>query len=336
MAIISYIFPRSERGRAMGAWAAVNGAAHGLGPVIGGTLTQQFGWQAIFLLMGGLTTLSVVAIIVLVPDDRRHVVQRFDVVGAASMTLAMIALMLNLAQGARFGWTTTLSLALWAAFAGLMALFLITEARVQQPFVELGLFANPRYTATVWIIASQFFCLFGMQLLLPLFLVRVQGRPAGQAGLLIAPLSVTAALVAPLAGRLTDSAGCRRLCMSGMAGVALAGALALGWEATTPAWQIASTLVVLGLGMGFTQSPVVAAVSLTVPGDQAGVALGIFNMVRFVGASLGSTIFGVILEGARAGAGLASYRACFWTVIGVAATAVLVTLSVPLGEAKAA
>jgi EmrB/QacA subfamily drug resistance transporter len=333
MAIITHSFPEHERGRAMGVWAMVNGVGHGFGPVIGGYLTQGFGWQAVFAFNAGLILIGLLAVWRLVPDDARRVARRFDFVGAGTMTLAMIILMLNLTQGARLGWFTTLSLLLWAAFVGLMAAFLITERRVDQPFVELTLFANRRYTATVGIIGAQFFCLFGMQLLLPLFLVQVQGRPAGQAGVLIAPLAITAALVAPLAGRLADAYGCRRMCIVGMSLVALSGGLSLLWTPSMPVWQIVGTLVVLGFGMGLTQSPVAAAVTFTVVKDDLGVALGIFNMVRFIGASLGSTVFGVILDGA--GGGYAGYRLCYGVLIAVALAAAMLALSVPAARETA-
>ncbi len=327
MAIITNSFPEQERGRAMGVWAMVNGVGHGFGPVIGGYLTQGYGWQAIFAFNAALIILGLLAIWRLVPDDSHRIARRFDFVGAGTMTLAMIILMFNLTQGARLGWLTTLSLLLWAAFVGLAAAFLVAERRAENPFVELALFANRRYTATVGIIGAQFFCLFGMQLLLPLFLVQVQGRPTGQAGVLIAPLAVTSALVAPLAGRLADAYGCRRMCSLGMALVAVSGGLSLLWSPAAAVWQIVGTLVVLGLGMGLTQSPVAAAVTLTVGKDELGVALGIFNMVRFIGASLGSTVFSVILDGA--GDGYAGYGLCYGVLTAVALSAVMLALSVP-------
>ncbi len=329
MAIITNVFPDRERGRAMGAWAAVNGVGHGLGPVIGGYLTQNYGWQAIFLFNGVLIGLGVLAVWRLVPGDARRVPRRFDLVGAGAMTLAMITLMLNLTQGARLGWLTGLSLGLWAAFAGLMAAFLLAERRFEPPFVELSLFTNRRYAAAVGIIAAQFFCLYGMQLALPMFLVRVQGRGSGGTGLLIASLSITSAVVAPVAGRLADSFGCRRLCIAGMSMVALTGGLLMLWQLSTPAWQIVGTLILMGLGLGFTQSPVAAAVTFAVGADQLGVALGIFNMVRFIGASLGSTIFGVILEGAAAGNVLRAYRLDYALLIGVALAGMMLALSLP-------
>jgi EmrB/QacA subfamily drug resistance transporter len=332
MAIITAFFHDRERGRAMGAWAAVNGAAHGLGPVIGGYLTQNLGWPAIFLFLGALTGLGLLAIGLLLPGDARRVEQSFDLLGAAALTLAMVALMLNLTQGARLGWTAPLSLLLTGAFLALMAAFVLVEKRVKPPFVELSLFANRGYTAAATIIATQFFCLFGMQLLLPLFLVRVQGRSAGSAGLLIAGLSLTSAAVAPLAGRLADSLGSRRLCIAGMALVAATGALLLRWGPATPPWQIVATLVVLGAGMGLIQSPVATAVTLAVGRDQLGVALGIFNMTRFIGASLGTIVFGLILGKAISAQDLALYRLDFFVLIGVALAAIPLTARLPVAR----
>ena len=329
MAIVTQVFPDRERGRALGFWAAMNGVAHGLGPVLGGNLTQYFGWPAVFVVLGGLGLAGTFAIWRMVPSDARHVAHRFDVAGAATMALAALTLMLNLTQGVKFGWTSTLSLGLWIAFAGLLAAFLLAERRIEPPFVELGLFANRHYAAATGIISAQFFCLFGMQLLLPLFLVRVQGLGTGRAGLLIAPLAITAALVAPLAGRLSDALGCRQPCAFGMGLVALAGVGLTFWQATTPAWQVVATLILLGLGMGLTQSPVAAAVTFVVEKERLGVALGIFNMFRFISASLGSTVFGVVLQGAASVGSLAGYRLDFYLLIAVALLAVLLAVSLP-------
>ena len=335
MAIITHFFPDRQRGRAMGAWAAANGAAHGLGPVIGGYLTQGLGWPVVFLFLGSLTALGVVVIWRVVPRDARRVEQRFDLMGAATLTMAMLGLMLYLTQGSRLGWTAPLSLLLALAFVALMAAFLLVEKRVQPPFVELHLFANRGFTMASAIIASQFFCLFGMQLLLPLFLVRVQGRGSGAAGTLIAVLSLTSAVVAPLAGRLADSLGCRRLCVAGMTLVGASGGLLLLWGAESPSWQIVGTLVALGVGMGFVQSPVATAVTLAVGREQLGVALGIFNMIRFIGASLGTMVFGLILGQAVSQQAIAPYRLDFGLLIVVALTAVLLAVGLPVSHVRA-
>jgi MFS family permease len=101
------------------------------------------------------------------------------------------------------------------------------------------------------------------------------------------------------------------------------------WGAAVPPWQVIATLIVLGVGMGLTQSPVATAVTLAVKREELGVALGIFNMVRFIGASLGTTAFGLILGQATGKLDLAPYRHDYAMLIGVAAAAVLLIVLTP-------
>ncbi len=329
MAIITQVFPIQERGRAMGFWATVNGVGHGLGPVLSGFLTQYFGWPSIFVLNGAITLVGVFCIWQLVPPDSKRATHRFDFLGAATMTLAALVLMFNLTQGAKLGWSSHYVLSLWVVFAGSLIAFLLIETRASPPFVDLRLFTNRPYAAATAIIAAQFFCLFGMQLLLPLFLMRVQGYTSGQAGLLIFPLATTAALVAPLAGRFTDSCGSKVSCLLGMGVVALAGVGLTFWRATTAPWQVVISLVALGLGMGLTQSPVAAAVTFVVAKERLGVALGIFNMFRFISGTLGTTIFGIILQSASSSASLGAFHLDFYLLIAVASVAALLALNLP-------
>lgn len=329
MAIITHVFPVQERGRAMGFWATANGVGHGLGPVLGGFLIQYFGWSAIFLFNGALTLIGVLLIWRLVPPDSKRAAHCIDFPGAITMTLAALIMMFNLTQGANLGWGSTLVLALWVVFAGFLVAFLLIETRVGSPFVDLRLFTNRPYAAATAILAAEFFCLFGMQLLLPLFLMRVQSYTSGQAGLLIFPLATTAALVGPLAGRFADRCGSKLSCFLGMGVVALAGVGLTFWRETTSPWQIVVSLVVLGLGMGLTQSPVAAAVTFVVAREQLGVALGIFNMFRFISGSLGTTVFGLILQSVSSPSNLGAFRLDFYLLIAAASVAALLALGLP-------
>lgn len=330
MAIIAQVFPPEERGWALGFWATTNGAGHGFGPVISGLLVQYLGWPSVFWFNAALTLAGAVLIFLVVPGDAKRSKESFDPIGALTLTLAMIMVMFNLQQGLKSLYPPAVNAALWIVCAGLFAVFLISQTRIRQPFVDLKLFANAGYGIVTFVSSAQLFCLFGMQLLLPLFLINVQGRASGNAGLVIAPLATALALVSPAAGRLSDKLGSRVTCLIGMGVVALAGLALSFWTTQTATWIMVVTLIILGAGMGMTQSPTANAVTLVVGKERLGVALGIFNMLRFVAGTLGATLFGAVLDRGGNGAnGLGAFRLDFYIFTGVAAVAALLALRMP-------
>jgi len=329
MAIVGTVFPPGERGRAMGIWALANSATHAAGPPLGGFLTQYFGWQSIFISYVPLCIVGVFLVLRLVPDDRKSQPEPFDVLGAITLTAATLILMFNLRQVAYVGWTSPTILALWALFLALLAAFFLAERRTQQPFVDLHLFANRSFSSATTIAFVQAFCQFGLLFLIPLFLIDMQGYPAAQTGLIVACLPVTMAIAAPLAGRLADRFGCRLLCSLGMAILAISGLLLSPLDATSPSWYLVAGLSLAGIGMGMIQSPAPAAVSLVMPLHQLGVALGLFNMFRFVGATLGPTVFALVLQALGPQPTMAGFRVDFYLVSLAAILALFVGLGVP-------
>lgn len=372
MAIISRTFSAARRGRAVGFWALANGVGHALGPPLSGFLTQHLGWRVVFLIGVPVCCLNLFLVWWLVPPDEAHTTQGFDFGGAAALTAAALGLMLALTQSARWGWSTPRSLALWSVTLTALVIFVVREQRVASPspcrgkrsgpsqcegkqsgafpckgkrsgaFVDLALFANRSYAAATVVIAAQLFCLFGLILALPVFLIDVQGWSSQIAGLLILPLPLAMAVIAPLAGRLADGWGSRWTCTLGMGVVTLAGLAMLGLRPglgrSIPWRGVVGSLGVVGIGMGLTQSPAAAAVIHVVRQEQLGAATGIFHMCRFISGTLGSTIFGLILQGHAAGVAAGFGRALTVLVV-LAAVAVLAAQGLPgrqLGPATSA
>ncbi len=330
MAIIAEVFPAEERGGALGFWATVNGAGHGFGPVITGVLLASFSWQSVFWFNAILTLVGVGMIALFVPADFKRTSRHFDLFGAFTLTTAMIMVMFNLSQGLQNVYSRQVIGTLWLVCGSLFAVFLVSQTRIKQPFVDLKLFRNLGYAVVTFVSSTQLFCLFGMQLLLPLFLLKVQGRPPENAGLLIAPLAISLAVISPLAGRLSDKVGSRLTCLLGMGLVALGGVALSFWTAQTTTLIIMLVLTLIGIGMGMTQSPTANAVTLVIGKEQLGVALGIFNMLRFVSGSLGATIFGAILSrGGAVDGNVAAFRLDFYIFAAVAAAAALLALKMP-------
>jgi len=317
MGLISNRFAPEIQGQATGYWAFVNSGGHAIGPILGGVLLEYLGWQAIFLINLPLGLLSILLVLKLVPHDERLLRIPFDVLGALAATSASFCLMLAITQSAKLGVLAPLSVALWGGLVSSLVFLAWFERRQEHPFVDPTLFTNRAYLATVVPISLQAFCQFGLLVSLPIFLIDIHGMEKQFAGLIIMTMTLTMALLSPLAGRLSDQWGSKWICMTGTVLVAL-GALALfglrlfdlsGWG-----WGVLlSSLFIFGLGFGSVQATATVSVLKTVPKEKTGVATGFFHMIRFISASLGSTIFGIILENSSGGM-TAGFFQSLWVV----------------------
>jgi MFS family permease len=205
---------------------------------------------------------------------------------------------------------------------------------VAHPFVRLSLFANKAYSALVAMSGAQFFCLMAFQVLMPLYLIQLRGFSPPAAGLIIAALPASLALLSPFAGGIADRRGHAIAIRNGMWLVCLGTAAVALWPPDSSVGLMMASLAAIGVGMGFTQSPAAAAVTLFVRKDELGVALGIFNMLRFVSATLGATIAGVLVVSTPSGGTLSfePFRTAFLILSVLAGTAALLYVFVPHGS----
>jgi len=303
----------------------------GWGPAISGFMVESVGWPAVFLLNGATAALAVVLIYIIVPKDQGHNERSFDLLGAGALTLAMLTLILNLRQGSSLGWTSTVSLALWVLFAALLLAFFFVERSVEQPFVQLRLFANRYYSFITAAASAQFLILISLQLLLSLYLIQLRGFAAGVAGLIILPLATTLAILSPVSGRFADRVGFRNSMMLGLAIVTLTVGSMILWSETTSAVLIVATLMLAGTGMSMVHSQGATGVSLVVYKSELGVALGIYNMLRFISGTIGVSVMGIIVEtGQVSGAApMRPFQVSFLVLTLVAAIGLILTTALP-------
>ncbi len=331
MGIMTQLFPKQERGTPMGVWAAVNSGGHGVGPAISGFLVQAFGWHAVFWFCGIISVASFPIAYALVPTDNKSDRRKFDIGGAATLLASMVLLMFMLTDGGELPVPVWVRGALWALVPALLLAFVVIESRTPEPFIELRLFSGRRYSALAIIIAAQNFTLFGLQVLMSLYLIQLRGLATGLAGLIIAPMASTLAISSPLGGRGADRLGFRTMIIAGMSVAALGALSMIQWTAETPLWIIVVTLAVMGLGMGFTQSPTAAGVTMVVRQSEVGVAMGLFTMLRFLSGTLGTVIVVLLLDHARAIGGdvMQPFHTIFYVLTGAAVLAVGMAVSIP-------
>ncbi len=294
-AIVARTFPASERGRALGLNAISVSIGLSLGPALGGILTQVATWRAIFLINAPIGLLAIVWAARVLPAETPGKGQSFDVRGATLSGVALLALLLALSEGERWGWTSPAIIGLLIAFVVLGTAFIGAERGSIQPMIDLALFRIRPFSAGLVSVVVAFSGLFTATFLLPFLLQQGSGLSPIEAGLLLTPVPITMALVAPFSGAASDRFGPRILASAGMAIMAL-GLLSLtqlpvDFALPDLVWR----LVLLGLGQGMFMSPNSSAVLGSVPRSRLGTASGTLAQMRVNGQTLGIAVGGAIV-----------------------------------------
>ena len=286
LAMISRAYPREERGRAIGIWAAASGLTTAAGPIVGGLLLSLGGpemWRWIFAINLPLGVATLVLTRAAVQTDPRRSGEPVDVIGAALgvMALGLLAWTLTHLEASNETWLTILS-----AVLGLLALafFLRHERRTDAPIMPLRLFANRTFSAAN---ASTFLLYFGMSAILfflPMLTVAGWGLSEIETIVAFAPLSGFIAAFSTRFGALADRRGPRGpiaggalLATVGYAILALVVHLERFWTGVLPA------MAVVGLGMSMVVAPLSAAVMSAAGRGRDGIASGVNNSVSRIG-----------------------------------------------------
>ena len=294
-AIVARTFPSAERGRALG----INGVSVSLGltlgPVLGGLLTTAASWRAIFLINLPVGVLAMVWAARILPAETPRTGQTFDIRGAALSGLSLFALLLALSEGQTWGWTSPATLAFIGLALVLGGLFVLAERASVQPLIDLALFRIRPFAFGLASVIVAFAGLFTATFLLPFLLVRGEGYTAVQAGLLLTPVPISMAIVAPFSGAASDRWGPAIPASAGIVVMVVAllslTTLPAGFALPDLVWR----LVLLGVGQGLFMSPNSSAVLGSVPGRRVGTASGILAQMRVNGQALGIAISAAVV-----------------------------------------
>jgi EmrB/QacA subfamily drug resistance transporter len=297
LSIITNVFPREERGRAIAVWTAVGGVAVGLGPVVGGYLIDAFGFASVFWLQVPVA-LTALAGMVIVPEsrDERHV--GIDIPGAALGTLGLTALIYSIIRAGEHGFTDGGAMLAFAIAAVVLTAFVLVERRTPSPMLPMRFFRQRDFTGAVLVIGMALFAMFVTFFFLTQLFQLVQHRSALAAGLLIVPASVGIVIGSGVAGKLINTVGPRSLVAAMTGGMLLGLLLLTRITVTSGAAQICATLVLVGLGAGLGLPALTDTVMAAVPPDEAGVGSAVNDVSRQLGGALGVAVIGSIVSSA--------------------------------------
>lgn len=296
MAFVGEAVPKPRIGSAMGLLGTMSAAGTALGPSLGGVLIASFGWQAIFLVNVPLGVLALVLALRCLPADNRtsnaNHDTRFDNIGTLllALTLAAYALAMTIGRGS-FGVT---NIALLAAAAIGVALFVRVESRTASPLIRLTGFRDPVLSASLAMSALVSTVMMATLVVGPFYLARALGLETFVVGVVMSVGPVIAALTGVPAGSVVDRFGAQRMTIVGLAGLAV-GCAALGMTPATLgiAGYVIPTVVVTA-NYALFQAANNTAVMMDVSADQRGVVSGMLNLSRNLGLITGASVMGAV------------------------------------------
>jgi EmrB/QacA subfamily drug resistance transporter len=296
LSIITATFPPRQRGMAIGIWAGTSAMALAIGPLVGGLITQYIDWSWIFFINVPVGALGIVVARLAIRESRdtSHE-QRLDLPGLVTSAVGLFGLIYGLIEANNYGWTSTRILACFAiAVLGLGA-FIVLELRQRLPMLDLSLFKNSTFAGSNVTMMLVALAMFGVFFYVSLYLQNILHYSPTRAGAAFLPMTILIILIAPVAGKFSDRVGSRWLVGIGMTLVAGSLLIFSRLDQSSSFWDLFPGLIVGGVGMALTMTPVTAAAMGAVAVDKAGVGSAVLNSMRQVGGSLGIAIMGAIV-----------------------------------------
>ena len=311
IAMVTRAFPPEERGRALGINMVVVALGTSLGPSLGGVLTGTLSWRWIFYVNVPIGAIVIFAVWRALTEWHRIERQQFDLMGAALLAVGLGALTLGLSFGQEWGWGSLRFLASMVIGVSALALTALAERRSPAPILSPALLHNRVFVFANVSFVMTMLALFAIGFLLPFYSEDLRGFNTVQSGLLLTPLSLTLAAVAPLSGTFADRVGWRWQSPLGLA-IACAGLLLLSTlNQTSPISYIVLCLVVAGVGQAIFTSPNSKVMMGAASPSEQGVASGILATGRTIGQALSVAVAGAVFTSwgsAAAGSALAAGR----------------------------
>ncbi len=295
MAVITRIFPPDKRGTAMGLWGSVAGVATLVGPILGGVLVDNLGWQWIFIVNVPVGIVGFVLAWRLVPalPTNNH---KFDLIGVALSAIGLFCIVFGLQEGNSYDWDARTWGLIGAGVVVMIAFVWWQKINRDEPLVPLGLFKDRNFSVANLGIATMGFSITSVMLPFMFYAQSVTGLSPTRSALLMAPMAIVTGILAPFVGRLVDKAHPRYIAGPGFLLFGLSAFwLALELKPSTPVWQILVPMAVIGASNAFIWAPLSATATRNLPVEHVGAGSGVYNTTRQVGAVLGSAAMGALM-----------------------------------------
>ena len=298
LAVIGNIVPPRDRGKWQGLIGAVFAASSIIGPAVGGFIVDNASWRWIFFVNLPVGGLALIVVSITMPRRAPLTDHTIDWLGAGLLAAGTGALLLGLVWGGQqYAWTSRHVIGALTVSAVMLAAFAFVERRAREPILPFEILRNPIVAGSVACMALVGMVMFGTISYVPLFVQGVIGTSAASSGVVLTPLTLGAVITSLLTGQLISRTGHYRWNVV-LGPVVLTIGMLLLWRmgtSTTNA-EAARNMVIAGIGIGSMMQVFVISVQNAVPRSQIGSATALTQFGRQMGATLGVTIMGVIVN----------------------------------------
>jgi MFS family permease len=317
VALVASSVRENHRATALGIQASAQAIGLATGPFLGGLLVGVLGWRMIFLVSTPLAALALIASIVFLPRSRTSAAAGpLNVAGAVVLALAAGGLIGGLSIAAKHGWRgSTLGL---VAIGIVAAIALVpVERHAPSPLFDRALLAHRAVRRSLLAVLITWVTFFGLLTAVPFFVERVLGRSTSSGGVITMAIPAGLIVMAPLIGRVRRRVSVAVIARFATAIVALG---TVGSALSNNVWLLVGALVVVGLGIGASNTSNTTTIMEHVSEQERGVGSGLINLARAGGSALGVALASTVIE-------LGSHqdvRAALWALVGTSALSVIV------------
>ncbi len=298
LAIISAVFSKEEKGRAIGSWSAATTIVTICGPVLGGALADIGLWRFIFFINVPLGLISILVLHFKVPESKEPGSSKVDIWGAVLLVASLALITFGFLEMPEVGYQSPIVLASLIIGTLLLGVFIVVEKKVDQPMIPLNLFQNKTFSGVNLLSFFLYAGLGAIMLFLSLNIIQVQGYSQLQAGLTFLPFSFIMVLLARKMGSLSDKYGFRKFLILGptLTGFGMLWLAMIGLtDGPSDYWTTYfPPFLVFAIGMSITVVPLTTAVMSCVDESKSGIASGINNSVTRISGTFINAVLGAV------------------------------------------
>lgn len=294
MAIVTEAFPPWERGKALGISGAIVSIGIAIGPSLGGVILSFLSWHWIFLVNLPIGIVGTVMVFKLVKSGKPKGKQEFDYLGAITLFIAILCLLLGLTVGQQAGFRQAPVIILLSVWFVTLMIFIVIEDRSTHPMIRMDFFRSSQLSVNLFTGFITFIGVSGTIILLPFYLQNILGHPTIVVGMMLCVVPVMLGISSPIAGVLSDRFGSDLISLFGLLLVLAGFYLSSTLTAESTILGFIVRVFPIGLGMGIFQTPNNSSIMGSVPKAHLGIASGMISVSRTLGQTVGTAVLGAI------------------------------------------